>query len=254
MNLFQGLFYKRKHRKMQKKYLLRILLGTAVTVICFCFASFTAWALLSDIISTGPSTLKAGVYGLKIEIFKENEAEAYKSYDFVGDEGVSIVLPQGNYDVALVADGTVSDNLAGYGKIVLENLSHYTAPMYKGDRIDFKIVVGQPIQISFYFYWGSHSGTGDIDNGVALQVIPEITIQQNSSPMQAAQSKTEPASPSTTSTTAQTSPTTTAAPTTDADKTSQTSQNASQSYTEAKSTTLSPPVNPTETAPPKPGS
>ncbi|HOB37192.1 MAG TPA: hypothetical protein PKJ02_06915 [Candidatus Avimonas sp.] len=168
MRFFCAMLYELR-QKAAGKHLRRMMFAAAVTALCFCFASITAWAMICDMITAGPSVLRAGEYGIRIEISDDDGNVIKSSGGIIAGQGFDAKLPAGSYNVSLTADGTVSGGVAGYGKVSLGDVHHYTKPMFKGDRIDFRVLLDGETTISFYFEWGKREG-GDIRSGTVLSV------------------------------------------------------------------------------------
>ena len=217
MRFFCAMLYELKH-KAAGKQLRRMMFAAAATALCFCFASITAWAMICDMITAGPSVLRAGEYGIRIEISDDDGNVIKSSGGIIAGQGFDAKLSAGSYNVSLTADGTVSGRVAGYGKVALgDGVHRYTKPMFKGDRIDFRVLLDGETTISFYFAWGKREG-GDIRSGTVLRGGAGKSAEQGSSERQGT-TTTAPATttvnPATTKTgtTTETTTTTSASPT-----------------------------------------
>ncbi len=219
MNLFAKVFNKLKNR-----YLRHFIYSAAAIYFCLLIVTITGWGLFSSTVSAGKSVIEAAVYGVEVEISDE-DGNTIKTEGLVSEEEYTLALSPGKYNITLAADGTVSEKVSGYGKVVIgSDNPRYTMPMHKGDRINFTVMIDQETDISFSFGWGSLNGEGDIADG---DVIDKTAKKLKSAPTTAqttTQTTIETLPATTGFTTTQTAPTTTKT-----EKTAKTSQTAGTS-------------------------
>ena len=143
-------FYEPRHAKPTDENIMRLLtpsiLGIILCMVCLAGAT---WAWFSDSIQTGPQTITAASYDLKVSI-RDSNGESVEAKDG------KYQLNQGDkYTVQLTPTGTAEK---GYCKIEdPDHTTYYTDQIERGKDFTFTLIPDQSGQYTFTAVWGTHS-------------------------------------------------------------------------------------------------